>query len=131
MATGPSPLSGRKTVLVVYDQEPLRQSVVRTLQARGFRAHAAGSKREALESARVDRPDVIVMDMDPPALDGWESARRIKSDPLTRHILVVALSENTRTDARNQAMRVGCDGFESKPLDVEHLVESVQALLPA
>ena len=69
--------------------------------------------------------------MDPPALDGWESARRIKSDPVTKHILVVALSENTRTDARNQAMRVGCDAFESKPLDLEHLVESVQALLPA
>ncbi len=131
MATGPSPLSGRRSVLVVHEQEPLRQAVVRTLQARGFRAHAAGSSREALESARVDRPDVILMDMDPPALDGWESARRIKSDPVTRHILVVALSENVQTDARNQAMRVGCDGFEPKPLDVEHLVESVQSLLPA
>ena len=118
-------------MLVVHEQEPLRQAVVRTLQAHGFRAHAAGSSREALESARVDRPDVILMDMDPPALDGWKSARRIKSDPVTRHILVVALSENVQTDARNQAMRVGCDGFEPKPLDVEHLVESVQSLLPA
>lgn len=131
VATGPSPLSGPRTVLVVYEQEPVRQSVVRVLQAHGFRARAAASSREALESARLDRPDVILMDMDPPGLDGWESARRIKSDPVTKHILVVAVSENTRTDARNQAMRVGCDGFESKPLDVEHLVESVQALLPA
>lgn len=118
-------------MLVVHDQEALRQTVVRTLQAHGFRARAAGSSREALESARVDRPDVIVMDMDPPGLDGWESARRIKSDPVTRHIVVVAVSENAQTDVRNQAMRVGCDAFAAKPLDVDDLVESVQALLPA
>jgi len=122
---------GRRSVLVVNDQEPLRQAVVRTLQARGFRAHAATSGREALEAARLDRPDLILMDMDPPVVDGWEAARRIKADPVTRHILVVALSEHAETDVRNHAMRVGCDAFAVKPFDVDHLVESVQALLPA
>ena len=133
MATAvPSPTpAGRRAVLVVNDQEPLRQAVVRTFQAHGFRARAAGSGREAIEAARLDRPDVILMDMDPPALEGWEAARRIKADPVTRHLRVVAMSEHAQTDVRNQAMRVGCDAFAVKPFDVDHLVESVQALLPA
>lgn len=125
------PGTPRKSVLVVNDQEPLRQAVVRSLQAHGFYARAAGSGREALEYARSDRPDVILMDMDPPGLDGWESTRRLKADPVTRSILIVALSENAQTDSRNQAMRVGCDAFAVKPFDVEHLVASVERLLPA
>jgi CheY-like chemotaxis protein len=80
--------------------------------------------------ARTDRPDVILYDMDPPGLDGWEATRRLKADPVTRRILIVAMSENTQTDARNLAMRVGCDAFACKPVDVEHLVESVEQLLP-
>lgn len=120
-----------RSVLVVNDQEPVRQAMLRSLLARGFRARAARSGREALESVRTDKPDVILMDMDPPALEGWESARRLKADPVTRHILVVALSEHTETDSRNLAMRVGCDAFEAKPVDVEHLVRSVESLLPS
>lgn len=120
----------RKTVLVVNDQESVRQAVVQSLQARGFRARSVRSGREAMELARSDRPDVILYDMDPPGLDGWEATRRLKADPVTRRILVVAMSENTETDARNMAMRVGCDAFEAKPVDVEHLIESVQQLLP-
>lgn len=120
----------RKTVLVVNDQEPVRQAVMQSLQARGFRARSARSGREALEAARTDRPDLILYDMDPPNLDGWEATRRLKADPVTRRILVVAMSENTETDARNMAMRVGCDAFAPKPVDVEHLVESVEQLLP-
>lgn len=120
----------RASVLVVNDHETQRQAVLQRLRARGFRVHAASSGRQALQVARVERPDVILFDMDPPALDGWESTRRLKADPLTRNILVVALSEDTQTDRRNQAMRYGCDGFEPKPLDMEHLVESVERLLP-
>jgi two-component system, cell cycle response regulator DivK len=125
----PHSAAGR-SVLVVNDQETVRQTMVRSLLARGFRARIARSGREALEAVRTDKPDVILMDMDPPALEGWESARRLKADPVTRHILVVALSENTQTDSRNMAMRVGCDAFEAKPVDVEHLVRSVEKLLP-
>lgn len=120
----------RKTVLVVNDQDPVRQAVVQSLQARGFRARSVRSGREAMELARTDRPDVILYDMDPPGLDGWEATRRLKADPVTRRILVVAMSENTQTDARNMAMRVGCDAFAAKPVDVEHLVQSVERLLP-
>lgn len=118
-------------MLVVNDQETLRQAVVRTLQAHGYYARAATSGREALEYARKDRPDVILMDMDPPSLEGWEATRRLKADPVTRSILIVALSENAQTDSRNLAMRMGCDAFAVKPFDIEHLVASVERLLPA
>lgn len=126
-----SPIHTGRSVLVVHDHEPQRLAVARTLQARGFRARTVSTSREALESARQERLDVILMDMDAPGLDGWESARRLKADPVTRHILVIALSERAEVDVRNQAMRVGCDAFETKPLDLDHLVESVRALLPA
>lgn len=120
----------RKSVLVVNDQETVRQAVVQSLQAHGFRARSVRSGREAMDLVRSDRPDVILYDMDPPSLDGWEATRRLKADPVTRRILVVAMSENGATDARNMAMRVGCDAFAAKPVDVEHLIESVERLLP-
>jgi len=130
MHSMPFSAAGR-SVLVVNDQDSLRQAMLRTLVARGFRARAAKSGREALESVRADKPDLILMDMDPPGLEGWESTRRLKADPVTRSILVVALSENDQTDSRNLAMRVGCDAFEPKPVDLDHLLRSVEALLPA
>lgn len=123
--------AARGTVIVVNQQEALGKVVLQRFQARGFRVESAESGRAALQLARERRPDVILMDMDPPAVDGWESTRRLKADPVTRHILVVAISEDGQTDRRNQAMRVGCDGFEPKPLDVDHLVASVEKLLPA
>ena len=124
-------VGSRGSVIVVNEPDAQRQLVLQRFLARGFRAWAAESGRVALQLAREQRPDVILMDMDWPTLDGWESTRRLKADPVTRHILVVALSEDTQTDKRNQAMRVGCDGFEAEPIDVEHLVASVENLLPA
>ncbi len=120
----------RGSVLIVNDQEPLRNAVIKILQQRGFRARAADTGRKALEFARADRPDVILIDMDPPAVDGWESARRLKADPVTKDILVVAMSEDAKTDRRNLAMRMGCDAFAAKPFDLDHLVDSVEQLLP-
>ncbi len=121
----------RGTVIVVDEPDDERQLVLQRFQQRGFRAHVAENGRVALQLAREERPDVILMDMDRPTLDGWEYTRRLKADPVTRHILVVALSEDCQTDRRNLAMRVGCDGFEAKPLDVDHLIASVERLLPA
>ncbi len=124
-------LGARGSVLIVNDQATLRDAVVKVLQQRGFRTRAADTGRKALEFARFDRPDVILIDMDPPAVDGWESARRLKADPVTKHILVVAMSEDAKTDRRNLAMRMGCDAFEAKPCNVDHLVRSVELLIPA
>ena len=124
-------VGSRGTVIVVNEPDAQRQLVLQRFLARGFRACAAENGRMALQLAREQRPDVILMDMDRPGLDGWEATRRLKADPVTRHILIVAISEDTQTDRRNQAMRVGCDGFEPKPLDLDHLVAAVENLLPA
>lgn len=121
----------RGSVLIVNDQPPVRDAVMKILQQRGFHARAADTGRKALEFARSDRPDVILIDMDPPAVDGWESARRLKADPVTKSILVVALSEDAKTDKRNLAMRMGCDAFAAKPFDADRLVDSVEQLLPS
>ena len=121
----------RGSVLIVNDQVPVREAVMKVLQQRGFRTRAADTGRKALEFARSDRPDLILIDMDPPSVDGWESARRLKADPVTKHILVVAMSEDAVTDRRNLAMRMGCDAFAVKPFDVDRLVESVEQLLPS
>ncbi len=118
-------------LIVVNDQVALRDAVVKLLQLRGFRTRAADSGRKALEFARSERPDVIVIDMDLPAVDGWESARKLKADPMTKGILVVAMSEDAKTDRRNLAMRMGCDAFEPKPCNVDHLVHCVEQLIPA
>ena len=121
----------RGSVLIVNDQVPVRDAVMKMLQQRGFRTRGTDTGRKALEFARTDRPDLILIDMDPPAVDGWESARRLKADPLTKRILVVAMSEDAETDRRNLAMRMGCDAFEAKPCDVDHLVQSVEQLISA
>lgn len=121
----------RGCVLIVNDQVPVRDAVMKLLQQRGFRTWAADTGRKALEFARSDRPDLILIDMDPPGVDGWESARRLKADPLTKNIVVVAMSEDAVTDRRNLAMRMGCDAFAVKPFDVDRLVASVEQLLPS
>lgn len=121
----------RGSVLIVNDQAPIREAVAKMLQQRGFRTRATDSGRKALEFVRADRPDLILIDMDPPGVDGWESARRLKADPVTKSILVVAMSEDAVTDRRNLAMRMGCDAFAVKPFDVDRLVESVEQLLPS
>lgn len=118
-------------MLIVNDQVALRDAVVKVLQARGFRTRAADTGLKALEFARSELPDVILIDMDLPAVDGWESARRLKADPVTKKIFVVAMSEDAKTDRRNLAMRMGCDAFEPKPCNVDHLVQSVEQLIPA
>ena len=120
----------RGSVLIVNDQVPVREAVMKLLQQRGFRTWATDTGGKALEFARSDRPDLILIDMDPPSVDGWESARRLKADPVTKSILVVAMSEDAVTDRRNLAMRMGCDAFAVKPFDVHRLVESVERLLP-
>ena len=121
----------RGSVLIVNAQVPVRDAVMKLLQQRGFRTRATDTGRKALESVRSDRPDLILIDMDPPSVDGWESARRLKADPVTKKILVVAMSEDAVTDRRNLAMRMGCDAFAVKPFDVDRLVESVEQLLPS
>jgi CheY-like chemotaxis protein len=85
--------------------------------------------QEALQSARSNCPDLILMDMSLPIIDGWEATRRLKEDPATAGIPVVALTAHALTDDREKATRAGCDGYETKPIDLPRLLATIERLL--
>ena len=78
--------------------------------------------------ALSDQPDIIIMDLDMPVVDGWEATRRLKSNPATKAIPIIALSAHALSDSRKKALAVGCDEFETKPIDFEQLIKKVQLL---
>ena len=111
--------------LLVADDEPNNLELIRlVVEESGLdvRVVTARTGLEALQSARAEHPDLILMDLKMPGLDGWEATRRLKADPLTAVIPVIALTAQamTRDDAR--ALAAGCDGYLTKPLDLRHLL---------
>jgi len=78
--------------------------------------------------ALSEQPDIIIMDLDLPVVDGWETTRRLKSNPATKAIPIIALSAHALSDSRKKALAVGCDEFETKPIDFEQLIKKVQLL---
>jgi CheY-like chemotaxis protein len=75
-----------------------------------------------------EQPDIIIMDLDMPVMDGWEATRRLKSNPATKDIPIIALSAHAMTGSREKALAVGCDEFDTKPLDFEQLIKKIQLL---
>jgi CheY-like chemotaxis protein len=116
-------------VLVVEDNETGADMLRRRLERRGFVVQVASGGLAALDIARVWRPDVILMDLSLPDIDGWEATRRLKDDATTSRIPVVALTAHAFLSDRDQAMAAGCDDFETKPVNFESLVGKVAALL--
>lgn len=95
----------------------------------GFDVHTADNGHEAIEKARALDPDVVLMDLSLPALDGWEATRRLKADPETAHIKVIALSAHAMAAEAKRAAQAGCDGFIAKPCLPEELVVELTRLL--
>ena len=81
--------------------------------------------------AGTERPDLIIMDLTLPDMDGWEATRRIKADPATKHIPVVALTANAMEGDREKALAAGCDDFDTKPVELPRLLDKIRALAPA
>ena len=81
--------------------------------------------------AGSERPDLIIMDLTLPDMDGWEATRRIKADPATKHIPVVALTANAMEGDREKALAAGCDDFDTKPVELLRLLDKIRALTPA
>jgi CheY-like chemotaxis protein len=79
--------------------------------------------------ASAERPDLIVMDLDLPIVDGWEATRRLKSNPVTRDIPVIALTAHAMAGSREKALAVGCDDFDTKPVDFDRLIQKINRLL--
>ena len=123
-AETPAPL-----VLVVDDVDHGREIFAEYLEFRGFRVATAADGQEALDKAFELLPDIILMDLSLPKLDGWEATRRLKADPATRAIPIIALSAHALAGARERALAAGCDEFDTKPVVFDRLLEKITRLL--
>ena len=115
-------------VLIVEDNAMNRDVVDRWLRRRGYHTVLAGTAEEGLELAQTHQPDVILMDVDLPGMDGWEATRRLKADDALGDVPVVALTAYALSEHEATAREVGCVGFEPKPLDLDRLVDRLGAL---
>ena len=118
-------------ILLVEDNDINRDMMVRRLQRRGYAMVSAVDGQQGVDMARSERPDLILMDMSLPVLDGWEATRRIKNDPSTRTIPVIGLTAHAMVGDRDQAINAGCDEYATKPVEFEKLVELMGRLLAA
>jgi len=117
------------TILIVEDNEPSRDVLARRLVRRGYGVVAAVDGQDALAKARSARPDLILMDLGLPVMDGWEATRRLKGDPATRHMPIIVLSAHAMTTDRELALAAGGDEFDTKPLRFPRLIEKIEFLL--
>jgi CheY-like chemotaxis protein len=116
-------------ILLVEDNELSRDMLARRLSRRGYQVISAADGPHGIAMARDQSPDLIVMDMSLPELDGWEATRRLKRDPATRAIPVIALTAHAMSSDRKKAMDAGCDDYHTKPVDFERLVRSLEGFL--
>lgn len=124
MMGGPMP-----KILLVEDNEDNRDMLSRRLIRKGYEVAQANDGGEGVAQALAARPDLILMDMSLPVLDGWEATRRIKADPETRGIPIIALTAHAMSDDRAKAVAAGCDEYDTKPVDLPRLLGKIEALL--
>ena len=116
-------------VLLVDDDEMSRDMLSRRLIRRGFEVIFAVDGKQGVEVARREKPDIILMDMGLPVMDGWEATRCIKSDDATRGVSVIGLSARTMSGDRDKAIEAGCDDYDIKPIEFDRLIGKIERLL--
>ena len=116
-------------ILIVEDDELNRDSLRRLLRRRGFEIVLAVDGSEGVAVARAEAPDLILMDMSLPGIDGWEATRRIKDAPETRSVPIIALTAHAMASDRDRALQAGCDDYDTKPIDLDRLIPKIRALL--
>lgn len=118
-------------ILCVEDNDDNLYMLHRRLSRAGFEVKVATNGAEAVEWAKTLLPDIIVMDLNLPKLNGWEATRQLKNQPETKHIPIIVLSANTGDQPKERAFAAGCDDFETKPADFDRLVGKIRTLLAA
>ncbi len=116
-------------ILLVEDNEMNRDMLSRRLMRKGFEVVLAVDGENGVAMAQSDAPDLILMDMSLPVLDGWEASRRIKADVDTQHIPIIALTAHAMSGDREKAIEAGCDDYDTKPVEMERLLGKIIALL--
>jgi two-component system cell cycle response regulator DivK len=115
-------------ILYVEDDDDSVYMLKSRLERAGFEVIVATNGEQGVALAASEQPDVVLMDLTLPILDGWEATRRIKADPATRHIPVIAVTANVMTGDKERALAAGCDEFDTKPIDTIRLVEQIKAI---
>ncbi len=118
-------------ILLVEDNEMNRDMLSRRLERKGYTVLLALDGRQGVEMASSEAPDLILMDMSLPVLDGWEATRRLKNAEATRAIPVIALTAHAMSGDREKALEAGCDDYDVKPIEMPRLLDKIQALLTA
>src|SRR6266850_8529679 len=116
-------------ILLVEDNEMNRDMLSRRLIRKGYEVVMALDGRQAVEMAAAETPDLILMDMSLPVIDGWEATRQVKAAPATRAIPVIALTAHAMAGDREKAIQAGCDDYDTKPIDLPRLLEKITSLL--
>jgi two-component system cell cycle response regulator DivK len=116
-------------ILLVEDNEMNRDMLSRRLERKGFEVVLATDGLGGVEMAASHAPDLVLMDMSLPVLDGWEATRRLKAAPATRHIPVIALTAHAMSGDRERALDAGCDDYDTKPIELPRLLAKIEALL--
>jgi CheY-like chemotaxis protein len=117
------------TILIVEDNEMNRDMLSRRLERKGYKVLLAVDGEMGLEVARANTPDLVLMDMSLPVVDGWEATRRLKADDRLKHIPVIALTAHAMSIDREKALEAGCDDYDTKPIELPRLLAKMEALL--
>jgi CheY-like chemotaxis protein len=118
-----------KKILLVEDNEMNRDMLSRRLVRKGYEVSIAVDGRQGVEMAQSSAPDLILMDMSLPVLDGWEATRQLKNADATRHIPVIALTAHAMSGDRERALEAGCDDYDTKPIELPRLLEKIESML--
>ena len=116
-------------ILIVEDNEMNRDMLSRRLVRRGYEVVMAIDGEQGIAAARSERPDLILMDMSLPVVDGWEATRRLKAEPQTRGIPIIGLTAHAMAGDREKVINAGCDDYDTKPVELPRLLQKIEVLL--
>ena len=115
-------------ILLVEDNELNRDMLTRRLKRKGFTVLCAGNGQEGIDVAESEIPDIILMDLSLPVVDGWTAAERLKANVTTKSIPIIALTAHAMKGDRERALEAGCDDYDTKPIDFERLLDKIKTL---
>jgi CheY-like chemotaxis protein len=118
-------------ILLVEDNDMNRDMLSRRLERKGHQVTIATDGQQAIDMVSSDKPDLVLMDMSLPVIDGWEATRRLKASEATRPIPIIALTAHAMAEDERKAREAGCDDYDTKPIELPRLLEKIDALLRA